>query len=338
MNLSTIIEVRAREQPQHCALLAPGGPPLNYAGLWQQVKALGDALATLGATAGTAVATVLPNGADAAISFLGIASGNLRASQSALGADELRFICRIPERASSSWTVLDSPRWGRLKNWVSLSSRSTRDRWVARWLAKVRHGGAHPSLRDGDIALILHTRYDIVPSWCVRTTTWSRRRGISPGASVRTRDRCLNVMPLFHIPVSWRSAGVPRCRVQRRCTRGFREADFVDWVTEFQPTWYSAVPTITRLSLPGQRVPPRLPQHQFASSARPRRRCLPRQCGSWSSVRVRGDRGYGMTEASHQMASNPLPPGVRKPGSVGCLPGQRSPSSRAAKSPSVALA
>ena len=26
---------------------------------------------------------------------------------------------------------------------------------------------------------------------------------------------------------------------------------------------------------------------------------------------------YGMTEAAHQMASNPLPPGVRKPGSVG---------------------
>src|SRR5262249_40474483 len=27
---------------------------------------------------------------------------------------------------------------------------------------------------------------------------------------------------------------------------------------------------------------------------------------------------YGMTEAAHQMASNPLPPGARKPGSVGC--------------------
>ena len=30
---------------------------------------------------------------------------------------------------------------------------------------------------------------------------------------------------------------------------------------------------------------------------------------------------YGMTEASHQMASNPLPPGVRKPGSVGVQTG-----------------
>ena len=26
---------------------------------------------------------------------------------------------------------------------------------------------------------------------------------------------------------------------------------------------------------------------------------------------------YGMTEAAHQMASNPLPPAMRKPGSVG---------------------
>jgi acyl-CoA synthetase (AMP-forming)/AMP-acid ligase II len=30
---------------------------------------------------------------------------------------------------------------------------------------------------------------------------------------------------------------------------------------------------------------------------------------------------YGMTEATHQMASNPLPPGVRKPGSVGVAAG-----------------
>ena len=30
---------------------------------------------------------------------------------------------------------------------------------------------------------------------------------------------------------------------------------------------------------------------------------------------------YGMTEASHQMASNPLPPGARIPGSVGIATG-----------------
>ena len=30
---------------------------------------------------------------------------------------------------------------------------------------------------------------------------------------------------------------------------------------------------------------------------------------------------YGMTEAAHQMASNPLPPGARKPGSVGVAAG-----------------
>ena len=33
---------------------------------------------------------------------------------------------------------------------------------------------------------------------------------------------------------------------------------------------------------------------------------------------------YGMTEASHQMASNPLPPRPRKPGSVGLAAGPES--------------
>ena len=36
---------------------------------------------------------------------------------------------------------------------------------------------------------------------------------------------------------------------------------------------------------------------------------------------VPGDRTYGMTEAAHQMASNPLPPRPRKPGSVGLAAG-----------------
>jgi acyl-CoA synthetase (AMP-forming)/AMP-acid ligase II len=31
--------------------------------------------------------------------------------------------------------------------------------------------------------------------------------------------------------------------------------------------------------------------------------------------------GYGMTEATHQMASNPLPPRAQKPGSVGVAAG-----------------
>ena len=129
-------------------------------------------------------------------------------------------------------------------------------------------------------------------------------------------------MPLFHIHGliggAARVAGAPA--PPWSASPGFDAFKFFGWLDETKPTWYTAVPTMHQLVLSraGRQKETRRAQPSCASSAPPPPRCRRR---SWrSSKQTFGApviEAYGMTEASHQMATNPLPPAARKPGSVG---------------------
>jgi acyl-CoA synthetase (AMP-forming)/AMP-acid ligase II/thioesterase domain-containing protein len=102
------------------------------------------------------------------------------------------------------------------------------------------------------------------------------------------------------------------------CAPGFLAPRFPEWLAGFAPTWYTAVPTmhqaiVARMGERGDVARGRLRFIRSSSAALPRRTlaALERTFG------VPVVEAYGMTEAAHQMASNPLPPGERKPGSVG---------------------
>jgi acyl-CoA synthetase (AMP-forming)/AMP-acid ligase II len=87
-----------------------------------------------------------------------------------------------------------------------------------------------------------------------------------------------------------------------------------DFIT-YNANWYSAVPTIHQILLKSP-LPNPVPQIRFI-----------RSCSSPLSPKIFQDlektfnapvlEAYAMTEAAHQMTSNPLPPGKRQPGSVG---------------------
>lgn len=87
-----------------------------------------------------------------------------------------------------------------------------------------------------------------------------------------------------------------------------------DFVT-YKANWYSAVPTIHQILLKTP-LPNPIPNIRFI-----------RSCSSPLSPKTLEDlektfnapvlEAYAMTEAAHQMTSNPLPPGKRQPGSVG---------------------
>jgi acyl-CoA synthetase (AMP-forming)/AMP-acid ligase II len=137
-------------------------------------------------------------------------------------------------------------------------------------------------------------------------------------------DRCLNVMPLFHIHglvaavmASLHAGG------SVFCAPGFNALRFFGWLEESRATWYTAVPTIHQAVL--DRAPRnvevlervRLRLVRSSSAALP-----PQVMARLEEVfRAPVIEAYGMTEAAHQMASNPLPPRARKPGSVGVAAG-----------------
>src|SRR5262249_11401481 len=98
----------------------------------------------------------------------------------------------------------------------------------------------------------------------------------------------------------------------------FNPLSFWRTVRDTGATWYSAVPTIHNLLLSraGDTRPEGAEQLRFirsCSAALP-----PEMMATMESVfGAPVLEAYGMTEASHQMASNPQPPAARKGGSVG---------------------
>ena len=131
-------------------------------------------------------------------------------------------------------------------------------------------------------------------------------------------DVTMCVMPLFHVHglvatvLATLSAGgtvlLPR----------FRPSTFWDDAARYGATWYTAVPTIHARLLTRAQQLPAPPKHllRFVRSC-----SAPLPTVLWQryeeAIGVPLVEAYGMTEAAHQMASNPLPPGERRPGTVG---------------------
>jgi acyl-CoA synthetase (AMP-forming)/AMP-acid ligase II len=173
------------------------------------------------------------------------------------------------------------------------------------------------------VALVLHTsgstsRPKIVP--LLQRNVTASARNIRTALQLTPDDVCLNIMPLFHIHglmaavLSSLDAGA-----QVHCSPGFNALRFFNWLDEVRPTWYTAVPTmhqaiLTRASRHAEelgRARLRLIRSSSASLAPQVMAELERTFGCPVIE------AYGMTEAAHQMTSNPLPPRERKAGSVG---------------------
>ncbi|MBV8632507.1 MAG: non-ribosomal peptide synthetase, partial [Silvibacterium sp.] len=132
-------------------------------------------------------------------------------------------------------------------------------------------------------------------------------------------DRCLNVMPLFHIHGL---IGALLSSVVARSTfitsPELDPAEFRRWLTDAEATWFTAVPTILQAIAQAMRKD----KGRAPASLRFVRSCsapLPPQLATEleTLLGIPVLQAYGMTEASHQISSNPLPPLCRKSSSVG---------------------
>lgn len=95
----------------------------------------------------------------------------------------------------------------------------------------------------------------------------------------------------------------------------FSASQFWDDFVTHEANWFTAVPTIHQLLLKNP-FPSPMPQIRFVRScSSPLAPTVHKQLETLLNAPVL--EAYAMTEAAHQMTSNPLPPGVRKPGSVG---------------------
>lgn len=182
-------------------------------------------------------------------------------------------------------------------------------------------GDTPPPPAPDDVALVLHTsgttgRPKQVPLTHANLSASSA--AVAATLRLSPDDRCLGVMPLFHIHglVATVLASL-RAGASVTCTPGFSAPEVLRWLRTSDATWYSAVPTmhqaiLERAGRDGVRgIDLRMIRSSSASLAPA---TLVQLEGTFSCPVVEA---YGMTEAAHQMTSNPLPPGERRPGTVG---------------------
>ncbi|MDK2410484.1 AMP-binding protein [Aphanizomenon sp. PH219] len=314
-------------QPEAIAIIAPQRQPLTYQQLHAQTLIVAQALAQLNIHPNEPVAIALPNSPEMAVMFLAVASyatcaplnPNYRETEYEFYLSDLRPKALIMQSgvAEAARKVAEIQKIPIIELSPNLEAAAG---IFSLNFTPASTAQIDPATPD-DIALILHTsgttsRPKIVP--LTHHNLCTSANNISQTLQLTTHDCCLNVMPLFHIHgligclLSTISTGASII-----CTPGFQAPNFLDWLEQLQPTWYSAVPTMQQMILERTKSTPDFSHHLRlirSSSA-----SLPPQVIQEleATFKVPVIEAYGMTEASHQMTSNPLPPSQRKPGSVG---------------------
>src|SRR5438552_370480 len=312
-------------EPNHAAIYSSNGS-ISYQELAAQVDELTNQLTDFALGKGDRIAMALPNGLEVIASFLAASTvGTAAPLNPAYTQDEFKFYLEdtsaraliVPSngadeaRAAAGDDVLiieaDLDRDGRVQFSSERNTGASRER-------------DYPNAND--TALILHTsgttsRPKRVP--LSHANLMTSARNVSETYQLTSEDVSLCVMPLFHVH------GLVASTLATLSTGGsvivppkFNPLSFWPTVREHRVTWYSAVPTIHQVLL------------SRAKSSRPsgsEQLRFIRSCSAALAPQTMADieerfgvpilEAYGMTEAAHQMASNPLPPNARKAGSVG---------------------
>ena len=323
------------------ALLAEDGSVLSHDDLRATLARLRAQMRSLGVGMDDRIAIVLPNGPGAAMAFLAAAvTGCAAPLNPRYRSDELRFYledlgARVlitgesdgeAAREAAGRDVLSLRLQGSLDGFELVPD----DRHSGEGRNPVFRGNPGASASGGiadpgpdDVALVLHTsgttsRPKIVP--LRQRNLGCSAAGIAGSLRLTAADRSLNVMPLFHIhgllagllaPLSAGGSVV--------ATDGFDAFRFFGQLKRLRPSYYTAVPTMHQMILA------RSARHAYeARNAGPR---FVRSSSASLPAPVLDElrdlfgvpviESYGMTEATHQMCANPLPPGTAKIRSVG---------------------
>ncbi len=327
--ISAIIASQSDLNPDQKSIYGVRRQALAYGQLHQLIQTTIFDLNTFGVGRNERVAIVLPNGPEMATAFLSVAAGATAAPLNpAYRTAELEYFLQdLAARALITLRGFETPAVNVAEKLGIPTLFLVPDEELAGMFKlegkqldlKTTPG---PAMWD-DIALVLHTsgttsKPKIVP--LTHRNLATSADNIRQTLKLTSRDCCLNIMPLFHIhglmaaTLASISAGASLV-----CTPGFYAPQFFEWVEKFKPTWYTAVPTMHQAILARAAANLDVLEETQLRFVRSSSASLPPQVMAEleQTFNCPVIEAYGMTEASHQMASNPLPPRERKPGSVG---------------------
>jgi len=283
----------------------------------------------MGIDASDRVAIVLPNGPEMATAFASVAQAATTAPLNpAYREEEYEFY--LEDLKAKALLVMDSYDGPAFKAATTLGMNVIRltvpDDAPAGYFTLSSDIDAAPATKPptaDDVALILHTsgttsRPKIVP--LLQSNVAASAQHIQTSLKLTSEDRCMNVMPLFHIHGLIAAVAASLASgASIWCAPGFDALKFFGWMKEAQPTWYTAVPTMHQAILSRAKRNADVIESTPLRFLRSSSASLPAQVMVALNETFNAPvvEAYGMTEAAHQMACNPLESGTQKPGAVG---------------------
>ncbi|TRZ92856.1 MAG: AMP-dependent synthetase [Rhodocyclaceae bacterium] len=334
--LPELLSVGADEAP---VIGAPGTPDLRYRDLRSLIIRTVASLNAYGIGRNDRVAMVLDNALEAGSAFLGVACGataaplnpGYRSDEFDFNLSDLGARALIVEHGSDTPAIAVAKRLGIAVIELTPTPGAGAGSFALNLRIPAITAGVLPSqggfAQADEVALILHTsgstaRPKLVP--LTHQNVAVSAGNVCAALQFTTADRGLNIMPLFHIHGLIAGLLAPLSAGSYVfCPPGFNALKFFGWMGEARPSWYTAVPTMH------QTILARAGHNKEIIAANPLRFIR----SSSSSIPPQVIReleqvfhaplieAYGMTEAAHQMCSNPLPPRERKPGTVGVSAG-----------------
>ncbi|PGG96359.1 hypothetical protein GX51_07853 [Blastomyces parvus] len=316
------------------AIIVPGKPEpltISYQRLRSDVNSFQAKLAKLGISPGAAVSIALPNSYEFIVSFLAASWQRAIAAplNPAYKQEEFEFYI---DDLSSALTLVPKGSFANDGPAVRAARKYSAAIAECYWngsdvvLDLKEHGKLagkgdlkQEVAQPDDVALVLHTsgttgRPKAVP--LTHRNLTRTMKNIRATYDLTEKDRTLLVMPLFHVHGLLAAFLAPLLSggsviVPEKFSASTFWSDFIT----YNANWYTAVPTIHQILLKTT-LPNPLPKIRFI-----------RSCSSPLSPKTFHElekafhapvlEAYAMTEAAHQMTSNPLPPGKRMPGTVG---------------------
>ena len=323
----TLANITENSTQSDNAIIIPDGPTLSYEELNNEIERLASILTNIGLTKGTTASIVFENGLEFISIFLAISKTGATVAplNPEYTIDEFKFYMNDTD---SKFLILSS------KSNASINAANQLSIQIIN--VSMGNSGTLSLYKDNvqltkqkiiippepdDIALFLHTSGTTSQPKGVPLThlnLMTSLSNISSSYNLTNEDTALLVMPLFHVH------GLIGVSLSTLFSGGtlvippkFSASTFWDHQNMHEATWYSAVPTIHQILLM-RAEKDNAPKKSFR---------FIRSCSAALAPSVFKDletrfgapvlEAYGMTEASHQMSSNLLPPFDRSPGTVG---------------------
>ncbi|CAM1500546.1 Fc.00g097080.m01.CDS01 [Cosmosporella sp. VM-42] len=333
--MALTLQTAIKGSPTSTAVIIPSKPSpltISYSSLVDQISAFQKKLADLGITTGSPVSIALINSYEFIVSFLaaswqrGIAAPlnpNYKQDEFEFYIDDVKSaIVLVPKGAYAA----GAPSVKAAKRFNAAIAECYWDASKGEVALDVKELGGLKGKKEKvlraepeDVALILHTsgttsRPKVVPLSHRNLTR--TMHNIEQTYQLTSKDRTMLVMPLFHVhgllcglltPLYTGGSMVVPAK--------FSATEFWNDFNIHKANWYTAVPTIHQILLKNPPPSPKPSIRFIRSCSSPLSPTVFQQLEETYNAPVL--EAYAMTEASHQMTSNPLPPAKRKPGSVG---------------------